>query len=517
MGDKWNIENIPADKFRFAQTGDRIHDAKFETKPIGYFKDAWLRFKKNKASIVAACIILFIVLFAIFAPFFSQYKISDADGVYAKVRPKSELLSKIGLLDGTRAQRLNDKYYMHLVAMGMAAEDTDGTGATWDEAVNSEFYPISDLGEVYKDAGKEYRDAKVDSYYSVGFRYQSITMEEYNKIKAWEAESGLQVLYPMVARENEWCDAFNREDANYWYRHDSASNAVDEKGNRISLKAMMSGGLVDNYVRDENGNVMDYVKKDKSMVMVRVLYYNYFVYKNGYEPLHLFGTDAQGYDIFVRLAYGARLSMILAVCVSAINLLIGSIYGAIEGYYGGTIDLIMERISDILNGIPFVVVATLFQLHLVNTGKVSTLGGLLFAFVLTGWIGTAYRVRTQFYRFKKQEYVLAARTLGANDARLMFKHIFPNSLGTIITSSVLQIPRVILSESVLSYLGIANFNSQNMTSLGTMLANGQGTLATDPHIIMLPALVISLLMISFNLFGNGLRDAFNPSLRGADE
>ena len=126
-------------------------------------------------------------------------------------------------------------------------------------------------------------------------------------------------------------------------------------------------------------------------------------------------------------------------------------------------------------------------------------------------------LRTQFYRFKKQEYVLAARTLGARDARLMFKHIFPNSLGTIITSSVLQIPGVILSESVLSYLGIANFNSQNMTSLGTMLANGQGTLATDPHIILLPALVISLLMISFNLFGNGLRDAFNPSLRGADE
>lgn len=517
MGDNWNMDNIPAEKFRFAQMEDRIHDAKFETKPIGYFKDAWLRFKKNKASIVAACIILFIVLFAVFGPFFSQYKISDADGVYAKVRPKSELLSKIGIMDGTRAQRLNDKYYMHLMAMAMASEDVDGQGATWQEGLDSEYNAITKMGEVYSEAGKDYRDGNIDSYYSVGFRYKSITMSEYEKIKAWEQESGLQVLYPMIDRENEYCDPFNREDANYWYRHDSGSNAIDENGNRISLKAMQANGLVDNYVRDAEGNVMDYVKKDKSMVMVRVLYYNYFIYEHGHEPLHLFGTDAQGYDIFVRMAHGARLSMILAVCVAAINLCIGAIYGAIEGYYGGTIDLIMERVADILSGIPFIVVATLFQLHLVNTGKVSTLGGLLFAFVLTGWIGTAYRVRTQFYRFKKQEYVLAARTLGARDARLMFKHIFPNSLGTIITSSVLQIPSVILSESVLSYLGIANFNSQNMTSLGTMLANGQGTLATDPHIILLPALVISLLMISFNLFGNGLRDAFNPSLRGADE
>ena len=137
--------------------------------------------------------------------------------------------------------------------------------------------------------------------------------------------------------------------------------------------------------------------------------------------------------------------------------------------------------------------------------------------MLTGWIGTAYRVRTQFYRFKNQEYVLAARTLGASDMRIMWKHIFPNSLGTIITSSVLVIPGVIFSESMLSFLGIVNFQSKDMTSIGTLLSNGQKYLSTDPHVIFFPAMVISLLMISFNLFGNGLRDAFNPSLRGTEE
>jgi len=136
---------------------------------------------------------------------------------------------------------------------------------------------------------------------------------------------------------------------------------------------------------------------------------------------------------------------------------------------------------------------------------------------LTGWISVAYRVRTQFYRFKNQEYVLAARTLGARDGRLMFKHIFPNALGTIITSSILIIPTTILSETTLSYLGIVNFQGATSTSLGTMLANGKEYLSTDPHIIAMPAIAISLLMISFNLFGNGLRDAFNPSLRGVEE
>ena len=248
--------------------------------------------------------------------------------------------------------------------------------------------------------------------------------------------------------------------------------------------------------------------------VVRVSLYNYFQYRYGFEPAFTFGTNARGQDILTRLAAGARFSFMLAICISFINLLIGSIYGAIEGYYGGAIDMIMERISDVLNGVPFMVVTTLVQLHLAN--KVGVVPALLFAFVLTGWIGLASRVRMQFYRFKGQEYILAARTLGARDMRLMFKHIFPNSLGTLITGSVLVIPGVIFSESSLTYLGIVNLESSTMTSVGTMLANGRGYLATDPYIIFFPALFISLLEVSFNLFGNGLRDAFNPSLRGVE-
>ena len=295
------------------------------------------------------------------------------------------------------------------------------------------------------------------------------------------------------------------DDANVWFLMDASGRAVKDA----------QGNYQDIYLRDGEGNVRYYQNRDTSGLYVRVLYYNYFLFRNGTEPEFLFGSNTVGQDILVRLASGIRLSLLLAVGVSVINLLIGAIYGTIEGYYGGRVDLVMERIVDILSGVPFIIVATLFQLHLANT--VGIVPSLLFAFVLTGWIGTSRRVRTQFYRFKGQEYVLAARTLGAGDLRLMFKHIFPNTLGTIITSSVLVIPSVIFSESMLTYLGIVNLSGSAMTSIGSMLSDGQGVLASYPHVIFFPAIVISLLMISFNLFGNGLRDAFNPSLRGVDE
>lgn len=512
------LQQISPEKLQFVQIDERLHDVEHKTKPIGYFMDAWIRFRKNKASVAAAVIILLVILLAIFGPFVSEYEMFEVDGIYAKVRPKNELLGVPGFWDGGYTKKLNNKYLIYFTAMGIGAADTDGSGQTWAEGEQDEFYPLIDMSETYVSEEVEYRDGRVDSYLSVGFRYIQITTDKYDEIVAWQEETGIQVIYPMVDVNSEWCDINNRDDANFWYRHAGNLWPVDAKGRQMrDMEVIAENGLVDNYLRDKEGNVMFYQKKDMKMLSVRVLYHNYYIYLNGHEPTHLLGTDAQGYDILVRICFGIRLSLLLSACVFIVNFTIGAIYGAIEGYYGGAADLIMERISDVLSGIPFIVTATLIQLHLVNTGRMSTFVGLLFAFVLTGWISTAYSVRTQFYRFKNQEYILAARTLGARDARLMFKHIFPNAIGTIITRSALAIPGVIMTESVLSYLGIVNFNSRTLTSLGTMLFNGQGYLATDPHILLFPAVIISLLMISFNLFGNGLRDAFNPSLRGTED
>ncbi len=514
-----DILSLPDELFEFAQRGEKTRDAEFEAKALGYFRDAWLRFRRNGASLAAAAIIFAIVTFGVCAPWFTNYKISDSDGVYAKARPYSAFFDRLGLgfWDGTCKKILNDKYQIYLAAIGIGAEDSGGKAVSWEEGLASPWCPLVSVGKEYAKEGSRYRTGRVDTYRLVGFQYLTISRAKYDEIRAWETKTGLRILYPMVDTSSRWCDPYNAENANFWYRHAPGGAPVDEKGRKMDLETVMRNGLVDNFVRDAEGNVLYHIPKDKNMMQVRALYYNYFVFLHGYEPTHLFGADAQGYDIFVRLACGVRLSLLLSLCVSVVNLTIGTFYGAIEGYYGGWVDMLLERVSDILGGIPFIIVATLFQLHMVNTGRVSTLAGLLLAFVLTGWLGMAYRVRTQFYRFKNQEYVLAARTLGAGTLRLIFRHIYPNALGTIITTAVLIIPGVIFTESTLSYLGIVNFNGALQTSLGTMLANGQGYLATDPHIILFPSVVISLLMISFNLFGNGLRDAFNPALRGAEE
>jgi oligopeptide transport system permease protein len=515
---KTAYEPIPAEKFRFTQREDNIHDEKFKTKPIGYFRDAWLRFRRNKGSLVAASVILAILVFAILTQIFSPYEISDVDGYMQRARPKVAAFAGSGFWDGGQVSKLNTRYYTQILAIALGAEDTDGQGATWEEARGSEYNPIISESEWYVSDNIDYSDVRVDSYYRVGFRFISVSEEQYDSITAWQEENGKQIIYPMIDTRTEWMDIANKENANFWYRHDSTFAPVDEEGRRMTTwEEIESNGLVDNYRRDSDGNIAYYVRQGKNMRQIRILYYNYYQYLNGHEPMFVFGADEQGYDILIRISSGILLSLGLAITVASINFAIGSLIGALEGYYGGWIDLILERIIDILSGIPFVVMATLVMIHLVAKGRLSTFGGLVFCYFVTGWIGTSSRVRTQFYRFKRQEYVLAARTLGAKDFRIMFKHIFPNALGTIITMSALAIPGAILTESGLSYLGILNFNSKNTTSLGTMLSNGQPILSTDPHVILFPAIVISLMMISFNLFGNGLRDAFNPSLRGTEE
>ena len=509
-----NLQEIPQEKFTLVQEHKDIYDEAIKTKSISYFGDALRRFVRNKASVAAAIIIMLIVVFALIAPFLTKYKVSDVNGVYAKARPKIKAFERTGFWDGSKTIRSNVKYLIYLNGISMAAEDYEGKGASWEQGIESDYAVINKISDEYKAQGRTYRDVSVDSYYLVGFSYINITEQQYENITKWEEKTGKKVIYPMVDRAGAGPAA---DDANYWFKLAQNGTPLDENDRPMEFAMVQKKGLTDNYLRDENGEVRYYTVSNKTMRQVRVLNYTYYEYQNGFEPVHYFGSDAQGYDIFIRVAQGTRLSLSLAVLVSIVNLTLGALYGAVQGYYGGAVDLILDRITDIISGMPFMVIATLFQLHLVIPGKVSTFAGILFAFVLQGWIGTAARVRTQFYRFKNEEYILSARSMGAGDARLMFRHIFPNAIGTIITSSVLVIPGVILSESSLSYLGIVNFNSKDLTSLGTLLGNGQGYLATDPHILFVPAVIISLLMISFNLFGNGLRDAFNPALRGSEE
>jgi ABC-type dipeptide/oligopeptide/nickel transport system permease subunit len=234
-----------------------------------------------------------------------------------------------------------------------------------------------------------------------------------------------------------------------------------------------------------------------------------FLYPNRTScPRYLFGTDDEGKDLLKSVFSGLRSSLLLGVITSAVCFIFGLVWGAISGYFGGWIDIAMERFVEILSGIPWIVVMTLAIILYGQTFFVFAI-----ALCLTGWIGTSSITRTQFYRFKDREYILAARTLGASDFRLIFRHVLPNAVGTIITSSVLMIPSVIFSEATLSYLGLG---LKGLTSFGTILSQNQRFIESYPMLIVFPSIIMALIMISFNLFGNGLRDAFNPSLKGEE-
>ena len=506
--------NIPVEKFQFVGENRKLHDQKFDTKQVSYFRDAFNRFCKNRSSVVAGIIILALVLYAIFVPIFCQTSYSRAltDTTYlnyTKLAPRNELFVSLGLdfWDGCAVKELGEATMQYNRAIGVE---------TGHDAIKKVVSQSTDVN------GKPMYECRLDTYITNGFLYMTLTEAEYQAIQAWQNESGVQVIYPSV-------DDKKTTDANIWYQANQKGVAKLDKdgnfvhnykvsgndGNYASLRVEGDPGIEN----PEASNRYRYatITGDSSSVSYkcRVFLYSYFQYRYGFEPSFLLGTTAMGQDMLTRLASAAQFSLIFAVCVAAINLTIGAVIGAIEGYYGGAVDMIIERFIDILHRVPFMIVATLFQLHLAK--QVGPVISMLFAFVLTGWIGMAGITRMQFYRYKGQEYVLASRVLGASDWRIMFRHIFPNSLGTIITSSVLVIPGVIFSESSLTYLGIVNLDSSTTTSVGTMLANGRQYLSTHPHVILFPALFISLLEISFNLFGNGLRDAFNPSLRGADE
>ncbi len=220
-----------------------------------------------------------------------------------------------------------------------------------------------------------------------------------------------------------------------------------------------------------------------------------------------FGTNNVGQDLFAIVWEGTRVSLLIAFVAALIDLCFGMLYGGISGYYGGKTDNIMQRFIEIVSSIPSVVVATLFIIMFD--------GGILpiiLALVLTSWIGMSRITRAQVIRTKSQEFVLASKTLGASNPRIIGKHLFPNIIGQLIVVMMFSIPSAIYFEAFLSYIGIGIQYPQ--LSLGSVINEGQSSLRYHPHLVLYPSLVLATLMLSFNLLSNGLRDALDPKMRG---
>lgn len=226
----------------------------------------------------------------------------------------------------------------------------------------------------------------------------------------------------------------------------------------------------------------------------------------GFGHKHIFGTDKLGRDLWVRVWMGGQVSLIIAVASAIIDLIIGSIYGGISGYFGGTVDIIMMRLLEIINGIPYLIIVILLML-VMTPG----MGTIIVAYSLVGWIPMARLVRGQVVTLKNQEYITAAEAMGAGPSRLIVKHLLPNTLSVVIVRVTLSIPGAIFSEAYLSYIGLGV--RVPLCSWGSLAQAGIENFRMYPTQLIIPAICISLTMLAFNLFGDGLRDAFDPKLR----
>lgn len=221
---------------------------------------------------------------------------------------------------------------------------------------------------------------------------------------------------------------------------------------------------------------------------------------------HWFGTDELGRDIFTRLWYGARISLLIGILAASVDLVIGVTWGGISGYFGGVVDDVMMRVVDILYGIPYLLIVILLVV-VIGPG----LWSLVIAMGSVGWVGMARLVRGQVLQIKEQEYVLAARALGVRPAKIILRHVIPNTLGVILVSMTLTVPGAIFGEAFLSFIGLGV--QDPLASLGSMIYSSYQVLRVYPHELFFPAAVLSLILLGFNFLGDGLRDALDPRLR----
>lgn len=241
---------------------------------------------------------------------------------------------------------------------------------------------------------------------------------------------------------------------------------------------------------------------------------------------HPFGTDNLGRDLLVRTMIGARISIFIGIGASLLVLIIGSIYGAISGLLGGKVDAVMMRIVEIIYSLPDMLIIILLRIVLdepltkaFDSGNL--LGGLqvlgpgivamFIVYALLYWVGMARIVRGQVLQLKEMEYVNAARALGSNNARLIKKHLLPNCVGQLVVTTMLQIPSAIFTEAYLSFLGIGV--SKPLASLGSLASDAINGISSYPYRLVFPAVTISIIILAFNLFGDGLRDALDPKLK----
>lgn len=526
-------QELSDDLFKLVRSEEEvIYDEAKAGKRRGYYADVWKRFSKNIGALISFIILAILVFFTIFGPMMNKHsrevyqprleymppKIKGFENAKIfngrRVVPRQKLENIIEQIDYDGNYKLRDELLFdfndgkspkpHKVIYNIYLSDNavvDPNFANVRLHIGNKVYHYQKDSVVDIDVDFYKWNHFIYTYYyydhltfdspwiSNDAKYELLSQEGPDNAAAIENKGKLKLV-----GEAEYNEIKKIEEELF---KDFGADFTDKR--MISNKIILEEFIPPKSEKDENNR---YLRLNQDNYIRKVLKID--------NSAYLFGTDENGRDFFTIIWHASRTSLLLAISVSLINIIIGIIIGAISGYYGGTVDLVIERISEIIAGIPFMALLTLL---LLRAGK-TTFGIIILAFTLTGWLGIASLTRAQFYRYKNREYVLAARTMGASDVRIMRKHIFPSAVGTLITSLVLYIPALIFTESTYSFLGIINY--EKLESMGNLLSIGQDKMSLYPYLLIFPAIYISILMISFNLMGNGLRDAFNPTLRGTE-
>lgn len=299
--------------------------------------------------------------------------------------------------------------------------------------------------------------------------------------------------FKIIGKNSEHMESISRPNLSYWQ---DAWRRIRQ--NRVAFFSLMAISL---YILLA---IFAPILSSHDMAKQNADAMNQFISKENW-----FGTDALGRDLWVRVWMGARVSLAIGFVATLINTVIGSMIGGITGYYGGKVDMIIMRIVDVIYGIPSLIV-TILVMVVLGAGIQS----LIIAMIIVGWIGTCRVVRGEVLKQKEQDFVAAAKVLGVSNLTIIVKHILPNVMGILITNLTLAIPNAIFQEAFLSYIGLGI--SPPDSSWGILAKEGTKMLRVAPHELFIPAFFICTTMLALNLLGDGLRDAFDPKLRGTE-
>lgn len=415
-------------------------------KSLTYIQDCWSRLKRNKTSMLALVIIAVMVLSAIFIPMFWDYSYDDQNLSFANIPPKLDIY------------QLESDSYVYITKEYKAVQ-------------------VTGEGELLKMA-ELVNDDKTNRIYRYTVNGKPLVID--------------YSLYFNAKKEMQQLEGLARQ------------------GKDIKVKQVK---FLKNYDHEWDGNDVVTIHDlelilENKLTRFEVRYDSQVItaHKSVSNKTYIWGSDSLGRDIFIRVMYGARMSLLVGFMAALINFVIGVFYGGIAGYFGGRLDNVMMRVVDIVSSIPMMLYVILIMVVL-GPG----LKSIILAMSVTYWVDMARIVRAQVLSLREQEFVMAAQLLGASTQRILTKHLIPNVMGPVMVSMSMQIPSAMFTEAFLSFIGLGV--SAPQASWGTLCNDALMGLSSYPYQMFYPALVMSITILAFNLFSDGLRDALDPKLR----